>query len=194
MPSIARVRTVLGGLVQGGGVSTHYFTVLGPDAVEAQPLIDAIDDFWVTLAPSIASQVTFSVEGQVDILDVETGDLVTSVSGTGTAPGPFGGGASPLPPQTQGLLRWVTGVVIGGRRVYGRTFIPGPMQNLTGDNVIGPNAATRTLWLTAANALIGEFDPEIYALAVWSRKNGQAVPIQSPAVGAKWSYLSSRRD
>lgn len=124
-----------------------------------------------------------------------TGVLTGAFPGTDPATVGGTGAGDCLPRQTQGLLQLGTSSVIGGRRVRGRLFIPGPLE---ADN--GPNGAPVAGYIsdvTAAFAALNTAGATTSMPRVWHRPvngaGGQAVAITSYACSTKWAALRSRR-
>lgn len=197
---IVRVRTAWTGLVQGGGLSTHYFTqVVGTDAEDLQAVVQT---FWGTCAPQITNECSFRVLGEMDVIDETTGELIETMS---TIDGATTAGTSTednQPPATQTLLRLRTGAVVAGRRLQGRLFIPGPPRNGTGDTLT-PTTASRAAYQNAAAALITA-TTGIGPWVVWSRpvsdnptvpdRPGTTAAVVNGSVWDKYAVLRSRRD
>lgn len=97
----------------------------------------------------------------------EMSDATGTLQGVWTdAPNYSGTGAltaEPVADATQALIRWQTGVIVNGRFLQGRTFIPG----LGSATEISGNlsAAVRGVFDTAANALISA----AVGMGVWHR-------------------------
>lgn len=197
---IVRVRTAWTGLVQGGGLSTHYFTqVTGTTAEDLQAVVQT---FWSTCAPQITNECQFRVLGEMDVIDPATGDLVETMSATDGATTAGTSTEDNQPPATQTLLRLRTGAVVAGRRLQGRLFIPGPPRNGTGDTTV-PTTASRTAYQTAAADLITA-TTGIGPWVVWSRpveaggtvtpRAGSTAAVINGSVWDKYAVLRSRRD
>lgn len=197
---IIRVRTEWSGLVEGGGLSTHYFTQVG--TTTAEDLQDVVQTFWSTCAPQITNECQFRVLGEMDVIDETTGELVETMS---TIDGATTSGTSTednQPPATQTLLRLRTGAVVAGRRLQGRLFIPGPPRNGTGDTTV-PTTASRAAYQNAAAALITA-TTGIGPWVVWSRpvadnptvpdRPGSTAAVINGSVWDKYAVLRSRRD
>jgi len=186
MAEIYRVNTRWTGVAVGGGVTVMHFQVgvPGGTTTEAQACVDAVRDFWTTLAPRISASGSWVVDGSVDLLNPATGTLtgnrgVTSRSGLGSGSGDF------LPLQVQGMVRWDTSVVLDGHRLRGRTYIPGPTEADNG--VGGVPIGTYTSGLnTAAATLVGLTTAE---LQIWHRPIPDGAP-GGPRVGAAQTVLS----
>lgn len=181
-----RVRTVFRGVAGTPWYSNLFFDDQDPGG--AQGAIDAVAAFWGALAPVIAGAITWRVEPEVFAISPGTGEIEnvfteTAATGAGNASG------EALPYANQGLIRTDTGAYVGGRRLRGRIFIPGPTETFSQNGV--PSASYLELLNDAPDVLIGS---ETATWVLYSRKNF----IQSPIVGATaagyWAVLRSRRD
>lgn len=197
---IVRVRTEWTGLVQGGGLSTHYFTqVTGTTPEDLQA---AVQTFWNACALQITNECQFRVLGEMDVIDEATGDLVETLSTTDGATTTGGSTEDNQPPSVQTLLRLRTGAVVAGRRLQGRLFIPGPPRNGTGDTTV-PTTASRNAYQAAAADLITA-TTGIGPWVIWSRpvsdnptvpdRPGTTAAVINGSVWAKYAVLRSRRD
>lgn len=89
---------------------------------------------------SIATGVSFSVDTTARVLNAATGALegieidATPQTATGAGSGLV------VADATQVLLTWTTGLVLDGRFVQGRTFIPGLDANLLSGGNLSPGA------------------------------------------------------
>lgn len=185
-----RVRTLLTGLVQGGGLCTHFFRA--EENEDPDVAIALVNNFWEAARSAMTNQITIQVSNQVDLID-GAGTLEQGLVG-GTVVSKNGGAAgAALPAQTQGLLRLNTPTVVAGRRLRGRMFIPGPVSGPEGGvTVPGPDYQGD---LTAAgNALVDASEVEAMRWVVWSRKNASYAPITGVSVWGKYAVLRSRRD
>lgn len=188
MATIMRVRTVFQGVAGAPYYSNHYFT---DDATlsTAQDAIDAVDTFWTALSGNLTNAMTWNVEGTVARIDDVTGALNGQWAGVANA-GVGGSAGEIIPRVAQGLVRWLTPNVVGGRMLRGRTFIPGVLESI--NTVSGvPTAAFVTLLATAGNALIADAGNE---LRVWSRTHGVSHPATAALGWTEWASLRSRRD
>jgi hypothetical protein len=140
-----------------------YFSDL--TAVDTQ--MAAVDAFWTAIASLIAEEFDYAIRTEGRELNDSTGVLEDFYAATG---GPYTGGGSSaaqqVPDASQGLVRWLTSNVIAGRRLQGRTFIPGLTQTNISEGNLG-TAAQGTI-TTAAQALV---DSEA-GLMIWHRPQG----------------------
>lgn len=175
-----------GPMVAGGGVNYLYFDQGGGTSADAHSAVVA---FWNAVKGLITSGTNMTVLGEIDIVDNVTGDIegqesTDQVIVVGTAAG------NPLPPNTQGLIRWRTGVYVGGREIRGRTFVPALTSNSNSAGGVPASTTVSTL-TTAAGSLYGDPDSE---LVVWSKTHGQFATVTSASVWSKFATLRSRRD
>lgn len=174
-----------GTYVVGGGVSSFYFNSAAGTPAQA---VTAVVDFLNGSEDRRHSSITWSCGADIDTLNVGTGaleatDNFTPATGTGT------NGGQPLPPATQGLLRITTGIVVAGRLLRGRIFLPGNTEN---DNDLGaPVSAYQTDYNALADTMIGLGTAD---WSVWSRTHGTLASVNSAAIWTKWASLRSRRD
>lgn len=201
MGDVYRVRSEWTGVAGAPWVSTQFFeTTTTGSAADAQAAATKVANFWSAFSIHIHGDGTLAIESTVDLLSEISGELVNSYSVT-TAPTQPAGAGDKLPPVTQGLLRLETGVILDGRRIRGRIFIPAPLE---ADSTGGaPTAAYVTDLGTADDSLFAA--PANPALAVWHRpvfdpvtgartRDGQAVVANAGAPQTTWSFLRSRRD
>lgn len=185
--SVNRVRVVwTGANIQGGGLSTFYFTA---GVGTAQQQVSAAGAFLSATNSVRTAGVVFATLPDVDTLNIETGTLeavtsTTTVSGTGTSAGDF------CPPQTQGLLRLITAGIFGGRLLRGRIFLPAVNEVDNASNGV-PSVTYRNAYDTAAATLIADTNTD---WVVWSQTHGGTAGIASATTWNKWAALRSRRD
>ena len=181
-----RVRvTWTGTPVQGGGLSTFYFNDGGGTAQQAAT---AVSTFLGTLDANLSTALAWTTEGDVDSIDPATGDL-TGTTSVATGSGVGSNVAEVLPPAAQGLLRLRTGLIVAGREVRGRMFIPGFCEN---NQAFGtPDAGTQA----NVNNAYATFLADANSIpVVWSRAHGVERVIASGTMWNKWAVLRSRRD
>lgn len=187
--SLFRIQTVFSGVEGAPFLSTMYFTgdPLGPAGA-----VTAVDTFWDNLAGVMATGLLWTVNGEVSEINQETGALVdvhnvTPAGGAGSA------GGDRTPAATQGLIKWNTGVVVNGRILRGRTFIPCPNE---AQGAAAPNATYVLALATAGNNLIAS--PA--GFQIWHRPttpvaaDGSSELVQACTAWNKYAVLRSRRD
>lgn len=187
--------------VTGGGVGYSVFHVREP---LGSGISDSANNFaadlragLVTLGGDLPNDVTISFESEAREIDTATGNLLgvhavtppANVVGiqTGTYAAPSGA-----------KVELITGAIVGGRRLKGRTFIV-PLAGTSYENNGMVSAGAIGRLNTAFNMFrdaVGE-----YSLAVWSRPQGAPTPragvladVLSVAASQKAAILRSRRD
>ena len=134
-------------------------------------------------APLVLNAIT-----EVPTIDPTNGNL-TGLSTVAVAAVTMTGAGEPLPAATSLLLRWRTGVYIGGREIRGRTNIPRMTEP---DSTAGvPNAALISAWQTRQNTLLGSPSP---SHVIWSPKNHLWAYTTAGSPWSQWAVLRSRRD
>ena len=115
MANISRVRAVLTGFAGGPGVSTFYClspgTFLGP-----------LSTFWTAMAQWMPNDVRINIEPYGDVIDSITGDLTGSWTGPAQVEA-VGTGAGSYAAPAGAVVNWLTGGVMDGTRLRGRTFV-----------------------------------------------------------------------
>lgn len=180
-----RVRVVWNGIGGTPYLTTHYF--VGTTQTEADDAVTATGNFWGALDNVLDSGMSWATDPEVTVIDFVSGAplgafTTTPVVGTGSV------SSNALGFALQGLIRWRTGVFVGGREIRGRTFVPGITATGGGDGV--PAAATITAMNNAATAFIAA-TPSV--LVVWSRQHGQDEPATSGSAWTQFAVLRSRR-
>lgn len=171
----------------GGGQSTLFTQPTGT----LQTIADAIRSFLVELCEGLSNQVTATVASEVRTLNVGTGVLEAVGSVNGGAPVPGNVAGQPVADASQILMRWNTGEIVNGRRLVGRTFIPGlPVASLTGGNLNGASAAD---FATKGQGLITSLAGQA-PLVVWHRPvNGAGGVAWAADTATVWSEMAVLR-
>lgn len=195
MPNIQRVDLVWQFPNGGPGLTTLYGINAGPVAAAAHTFFEAIKT-------RIPLGVTISWSGTGDNYDVATGELTEvytggtawTTTGTGTGVWAAGVGAS---------VRWLTGGVWGGHRVFGRTYlIPLNSFSYGSDGTLDANALSE--FQAAAQTLITNAgaDFQVYSRPKPARPgkhgtlpaiDGAIFTVVGRTVDDKVSTLRSRR-
>lgn len=146
----------------GSGRSTIYTRPTG----DPQTITNSIRTWAGLICQGLSNQVSVTPGSEVRRLDVNSGMLtgVFSVTPGTTIPGNVS--QQPVADANQVMLRWGTGTIVNGRRLVGRTFLPGlPVGSLSGGNIA---AATVTDFGNKANALVTALAGTA-PLVVWHR-------------------------
>jgi hypothetical protein len=195
--AIMRVRFTLSSLEGLPGLHTTYWNGASstPVQADATDVAARVRAFWNSLAGQMANALVIAPVAGVDILDQTTGALVGGLN-SGSLASVTGSGTGSLPSATMLLLKYGTGVIVGGRRLQGRSFI-GPVSTAvnTGGN---PTAASATALVTAAAFLTSGATAS--QLVVWHRPSvaapagGSVAPVTIFGTAIEFAVLRSRRD
>lgn len=185
MANLYRIRTAFtGALVTGGGVNNLYFQEAAGEGVDAQ---SAVADFWSDMAEDISVYVEWTVEPSIAVIDVATGAIVDEIQGTTHLSGGTQTG-DPLPPVIQGLAQWRSDLFVAGRRLRGRTFLPGMVESNSSGS---PTAALQGRVEERMATLAGAADTQLH---VWSKTHGVSSLVTGWTMWGKFAELRSRRD
>jgi hypothetical protein len=173
-------------------LSTHYLSPATEDASSALAAHIAVATLWNSVRAVISDAFTYTVQQQVDQLDL-LGNLTGSftVSNVASAIGQDAG--DDLPYQNQGMIRWETGTFLDGRRLRGRTFIPGPTESAS------TGGAPTSAYLTALNTPAATYAGSSSNPVVWADHHDRVPPfgatgdITSGAARTSFAVLRSRR-
>nr|CRY94840.1 hypothetical protein [uncultured prokaryote] len=134
------------------------------------PIADAraaLGTLWSGLEDLLHSSTTWTVATEGRTLRPEDGGLVGSwsdaVAHTGSGITTAGG---PVANATQALLRWATVDIVRGRRVAGRTFVPGIASAAMGQGEMSPG--TRA----AVQVTLDAFVDLTAGFVIWKRPTG----------------------
>ena len=189
-----RVRTVFTGVAGSPWYNNLYLN--GSIQAEAEEAVDQVRQFWDSVKGYISTGITIKVDDDVPNINPADG-TVESIYSVSSASLAGGNAADPLPRMTQMLVRLRTSGVVAGRRVQGRTFLPGFGE---GSSTNGrPNPSDVTLIQNAFIAMVAGLDAGDVALGVWSRpvedgRAGSLHLVKNVSVWSEWSVLRSRRD
>jgi hypothetical protein len=174
-------------------LSTFYFSPTTEDTGSATAAHVAVATFWFNIRNFISTAYSWVVQPQVDQIDL-LGTLTGSFTAANSSANAGTDAGQLLPTQTQGQVRWTTGSFLNGRRVQGRTFIPGPTE---GSNTAAglPDPAM----VTAVSNEAQTFANATVNPVVWSDHHEETPPFGASTainggfmVGA-WRVLRSRR-
>lgn len=183
-----RTTTIFTGLQGAPYYSTHYWG--GTEPGEADAVVAALAQFWTDTAPQRFIQLVGTIQGEVEVVDPATGQ-VTAIYNTDDPVQAGTNTTTQLSGATQGLLRWRTGVFVGGREMRGRTFLPGPTEGLNDNG--NPSGPYQGAYTTAAEALILAAPPSS-GLVVYSPTHRQFAAVQAASTWNRWAVTRSRRD
>jgi hypothetical protein len=181
-----RVRVAWNGPAGAPFLSTHYFDLTGGTAQQAATAVGA---FWGAVDALINNAYIWTTESDVATVNAATGQ-VTSATSTTPVIGSGASAATALPRASQALVRWTTGIYVGGRQIRGRTFIPGITESSNGTDGLFSPADVATVNAAGA-ALIADANSQ---LLVWSPTLGQANIVTGASTWGDFAVLRSRRD
>jgi len=182
----------------GGNIGTGFTNLFFTEGVgTAQQAVDAVKAFFTgsygVTGNDLPSGITIAFPSGVDVVEDATGVLTVTVPVT--APSALTGGDSGSYAAPAGAcVSWLTGAVVNGRHVRGRTFL----VPLGGDQYQndGTLASTIISNVNAAAAALISAAPE---LVVWSRPEsaaaggGSSHPVVAHRLNDFVSVLRSRR-
>ena len=172
-PAGTRGRSVLYANAAGGSVSSQR---------------SALNTFLAAYIPYCANTVQYAIETTGRVLVAETGQVTGEWSEPTVRAGVGTQTAGPVPDVAQVLVRWRSGLFVNGRRLQGRTFLPGLSRgNVEGGNVApGVVTAVNTAATAFANALVG--------FSVWGRPQpSRAGTFSSIVSGSCWTEMATQR-
>lgn len=177
--------------IPGAGFSESVFTISSTGTFDA-PAAAAIRGFFQALAALLPNDVSLQFPGTADLLNPVSGSLEQSESFAapltvlGTSSASWAGGVG-------AVVRWETGVIAGGRRQRGRTFLV-PMANTVYDTDGTLTAGSLTTIGNAATALISTLASNATPHVVWSRVLGVETPSTTATIPDRTAILRERRD
>lgn len=122
MADLYEIKTFWSAENSPGGESIMYFR----DGTATLDFLRAsIDAMYSAVAVRFDNLTTWSVAQNGNIVDETTGTLVDEWSSGNDYSGNGSASGQPVPNGTQLLIRWNPQVIIGGRRLKGRTYVPG---------------------------------------------------------------------
>lgn len=192
-----RIRVASSGWPGGPGLSTFYFTTPLQDVAAAARCVAGVQAMYAGHIRLISpSGVIFQVSNQVDVITAATGAIVDTLIVPVQPPQPAPGGSDFAPPAIAVLVQLRTDTFIAGKRIRGRVFLsPLKATVIGGGGQVDATvqSGTESTWNGMIAALAAG---DLYV--VWHRPKlglgGQALPVVSATVPAKFSVLRSRRD
>lgn len=128
----------------------------------------ALATFWGQACLNVNAGVKWEIETNGRVLDESTGSLAGTWSDSTQRTGQGDlGGSGVLANATMLLVRWRCPVIIAGRRLQGRTFIPGAVASTSVNGEVAPAV------VTALNVAALAFVDSAVGFGVWSRPTGQ---------------------
>lgn len=188
MAELHRVRCVWTGFLGAPGFTTLYF-----DATSSPPNTAAVRSWFQGLQSLFPNVVSIQVPGTGDIVTTDTG----VISGTWTTATPAvvtGAVAGVYAAPSGAIANFLTGAVVGTRRLRGRAFLVPTAGTAYDTNGTLTSTALSTL-TTAHNTFLAAVTPTFH---VWHRPvggtGGSSAPVSSIVSPDKACVLRSRRD
>lgn len=174
----------------GSGATILHFESIG-SGTAAQSIATATRALFASLATYLPNDVAVTFDAEV--LEISNSGVLlgsysvtpgAAVTGSGTGSWANGSGA---------LVRHNTGSIIGGKRIYGRTFLV-PMIGAAFEN----NGEVTAGAITAIGTAFSTFRSSVSGVganhAVWSRVNAATVPVASSVCLPRPTVLGTRND
>lgn len=149
----------------------------------------AVQDFWLGFTGLVANGVSWTVETSGRVLNTQTGNLENEWFDQETMVGPPSAGTGQVVANaTMVLVRWRTDTIAGGRRVQGRTFVPGLSVGQMSDGQLTPTAQG------FVNTAAADFVAKQVGFGIWSRPSQNAGGQLSQVIsGSAWGELATQR-
>ena len=160
------------------GVSTFYCN----DGDQGS-LRSALGTFYGHMLTNWPTGMTFTVEQAGDVIDVATGTLTAAWPDTTSYTGTSSVAAAPYAAGVGARVRWITGGVHNGRRVYGSTFIVPLQTGMYGNDGTLDSSYIGSLMAWAGSLVVAG------SMKVYCRPD----PVKHPGVaGAAFSIVSAQ--
>lgn len=187
MPTLYEVLTEWTGPGHSPKVTVMHFL----DAANLEDCRAAVGALWESIDPSISDDYSWEVATEGKVINDASGQITdfwsssTLLTGTGAASG------TPLPDAAQALLRWRTATVVAGRRVQGRTYIPGLTAGSLSTTNPGNLIQTTQVQIAAAGE---DLIADNVGFVIWSRP-GTNRPGSSALVtnASCWNEFATQR-
>lgn len=178
-----------GPMVTGTAVNILHFD----GSTDAAPPVAAVKTAFQAISGTLPSGCTVTIPSSGDTFEDSTGELISVWTGSGGG-AVVGNGGSNIVAGAGATLGWVTGGIVNGRKVRGRTFIV-PLANVAYDADGTLASGHLTVLQNLAAALMATTK-----LVVWHRpttvggSDGDSFFVTAYKVRDKVAFLSSRRD
>lgn len=194
MPGVYRIRSLWTGFQGAPGYTNHFFQAESPAVADATTVAGRVQAFWAGIKLHLPSVVTITVESEVTVFDITTGEPASILAIT--PPAAVVGGTTGIYSGPSGaVVNWKTGVFEGGRQIQGRTYVV-PLIGQAYDSSGTLDSTVKSDIQTAANGMIG--DSTVPQFVVFRRPRVNVTPAYTPVASAvvpdKSCVLTSRRD
>lgn len=186
MTDLARIRVEWTGLVGLPGLSTFYVdTVVSPDVSDLVAFFNGIKSFF---PPGLQ----WNVPSSGDVIDDTNGELQGVWTGTGASTVAATGTFAAYPAGTGARIRWLTGGIVGGRRVTGATFLT-PMTAASYQDNGTLNDTMISTVSGAATTLLGAMPIRVWHRNHSGSSDGSSWVIEGVNIPDRVTSLRSRR-
>lgn len=200
--TVGIVRMTWDGNSGGPGLSQFAIAASGGTAwtaADAGTATSAVRNLAAAMALYIPDDIRLQVSRNVDLYDQVTAKLTGSVTASSTPAQVVGQSAGAFLAGAGFKTDWNTGVVLGGRRVVGKTYwVPAVGTAFDTDGTLAP--ATITNINTALSTYLSALTTGNLSMQVWHRPGGKAAPagtmvaVNSGSVKDRSAFLRNRRD
>lgn len=168
-----------------GGLSIMYFNETAATATEQRAALQA---FWTGIKGNLTSTTSWSIDPEGREINEANGTLVGAWADGAARVGSGTISSRPVPNASQLLFRWATADVVNGRRIKGRTFVPGFAAELSDGGEVSP-AYVATMSTAATNFVFANV-----GFGVWHRP-GEVTggSHHSATAGSCWRELAVQR-
>lgn len=174
----------------GAGATVFHFESIGSNAA-AQILANGVRTFFDSLKGFLPQSI--NIDFDTEVRDLTSAGGLSAVYPITKPAAVVGTNVSSYAAGTGLLVRHTTGVIAGGRRLQGRTFlVPIGSANFTNTGEALPATQTTIAgYFATLKATAGGTGANF---AVWSRKNATVAPIQVSTVVSRVTTLRTRND
>lgn len=182
---VQQARIGFSGTIRAGSETVLHFA----DGADPNDIAGWLDDLIEVMDGAMTIGAKATRDPLIRQLVTATGELTGEVATAGSVA--VNGTSSPpqLADQSNMLLRWRTPLVVGGRRLIGRSFWPGIAasyssggQPSAGD--VFPIVPILQNWVDSTSG----------AFVLWSRVHGVVAPVTSAGIAPFWASQRRRRD
>jgi len=182
-----------GTTITGPGISVFHGrpSPLAPGGAAEQDLANRCRAYFAAIANLVPNGIVWDFPAEVAELDTVTGQLVNVTPITKPVDVSSNGGVGVYARPAGARTDWLTGAIVSGRRLRGRTFLV-PINSAQFDTAGTLVAGAISTMNAAATTYIGtsaSFSP-----SVWSRTHGIQADIIAFNVPDTVAVLRSRRD
>lgn len=178
--------------VPGGGLGiTNFHTTPIAGTAEGATIANLVQQFFIAIRTNLPNDVTISFDSEVTVHN-DQGELTATYPVTppaSTVGGQTGGWAG----AAGARIDWLTGIIVAGRRLRGRTYIV-PLASTVYDNDGTLTTAFVNTLTAAANGLADALELAGLPLVVVSRTHQTQSVVTGQIVNDKTAILRSRRD